>query len=372
MVEGSGEIRACCAAKNRLGEIRSEGASLKEILHSPESTQFRRQMLDRNNIPEACSRCVEREDAGLESHRLKFNRRVGECADAYEVNPERPHLVEMDLSFSNTCNLDCVMCSSQYSHRWLEIEEKLGLQSGPFRGFATHRMTDKVVAELIELSQDLQRVILKGGEPLFDPQALAYLDGLGKSGFAGEVLVITNLTVWSERVERVLSALPKVKLFVSVDGIGPVYEWIRGIEFEKLSINLKRALQLSSVHSLAPRLTLSAYNIYGLSDYVRWMLDLTKSHAKVHPDNFAQAAMNKHITSRSLPLRDRQTISEEIRELLSGTECWSKTLENYLQLPETPTSELKPFIEWTEKFNQFRERDAFEVIPELDKIRQQV
>ena len=65
-----------------------------------------REQLDRDEWPEACIKCQEAEEKGLESMRTK----VKEDGTRYVRNHFGPGLSHWDLRFGNSCNLRCISC----------------------------------------------------------------------------------------------------------------------------------------------------------------------------------------------------------------------------------------------------------------------
>lgn len=198
-----------------------------------------------------CSHCKELEDMGVASMRQRNTESL------------KPFL---SIAFSNTCNLDCVMCGSEYSSKWYsvyknnkEVNEFFGPDSpGDIR---PHSLSQDQVDEVCKLLPSLDGVIIKGGEPLVDPMVLYFLEQAAEINPNITVSMVSNFTVLNLPLLRKFKNL---NLMVSVDGIGKVYEWIRGTKFEIVDNNITEFAASGGLVRIQP--TLSAYNVEHMQD----------------------------------------------------------------------------------------------------------
>lgn len=121
-----------------------------------------------------------------------------------------PH--KLALCFSPVCNLRCVMCSQEYFY----------LEQG-----GRELSADLILAEREFLSK-VNTIELCGGEVFASREAVKFLEGLG----ADEELRNTRLFIVSNglllhKVMPVLESFSRLKLHVSLDGVGETYEKIR-------------------------------------------------------------------------------------------------------------------------------------------------
>lgn len=193
-----------------------------------------------------CAHCKELEDMGVASMRQRNTENL------------KPFL---SIAFSNTCNLDCVMCGSEYSSKWYSVY-KNNREVNEFYGpdspgsILPHSLTQDQVDEVCKLIPRLDGIIIKGGEPLVDPMVLYFLEKIVNIKPDININMVSNFTVLNLEL---LSKFKNLNLMVSVDGIGKVYEWIRGTDFGNVDNNLTKFANRGGRVRVQP--TLSAYNV---------------------------------------------------------------------------------------------------------------
>jgi len=129
------------------------------------------------------------------------------------------------VELSSRCNLDCTICA-----RFNVMKREQG------------HMSMETFKALVDKNPDVGMYILVGwGEMMLNRifwEAVAYLKERGK-----HVALTTNATLLNEKnVEKIIdSGISHIT--VSMDGIGEVYEAIRGVSYERIEANLKRLSQ---------------------------------------------------------------------------------------------------------------------------------
>jgi MoaA/NifB/PqqE/SkfB family radical SAM enzyme len=161
-----------------------------------------RDAVRRDDLDAYCTRCAEEIEGGNLHGALSvgFDRfRVGE-----QVWPTR-----MEFALSNACNLQCVMCSGEFSSAIRSRREGLPPLSSPY--------DDEFLDQLRPFLVHLEQARFLGGEPFLAEVNFRIWDLLVAEGSPAEVNLTTNGTVWNRRVEQLLEALP-FSIGVSVDG----------------------------------------------------------------------------------------------------------------------------------------------------------
>lgn len=282
----SGNVQACCAANsgdNGFGNI-NDFETVQDLVNSKSMRQVRVDMLaGKENL--ACQGCYKEERFGLTSFRQHKNKDIigyelnqllnNTDADGY-LNQFR--MQYWDSRFSNVCNLKCRMCSPEYSHTWAEeIYRGSGRRDFVVRA---HRSDDwqKIIAKYGDLSQ-LKEVYFAGGEALFQQehwQMLDHLDRLHKHDI--KITYTTNLSRLSfghYRIEDYLKRFSNVLFIVSLDGTGPVLEYIRsGSAWSTIKQNVKTVLSYPTA-KLKYNIVITIYNILSLTDILDFAIDHT-------------------------------------------------------------------------------------------------
>lgn len=109
----------------------------------------------------------------------------------------------------------------------------------------------------------LRYIIFQGGEPLLVKEFESILDVLISNGTANEVTfeVVSNITTVTESMLAKLARLKEVILYASIDGIGPVLEYIRyPAVWGDIERNLERFATLKNV-KISFATAIQAYNL---------------------------------------------------------------------------------------------------------------
>ena len=218
-----------------------------------------RDSLEKGFYPKACISCKKKDVLKIDLNRHRVN------AELQKTNVEPGKLKLLEISFSNTCNLACAMCSNRFSSKWNE-HTKTAPQSildlTEQKKVFTNTLTYKEIDEILENSKDLLKVVIKGGEPLYDKKTLYYLENLVEINPNVNIRIVTNLTVYNEKL---LKKFPNLILSVSIDGLDDVYNYIRGFDFEIIKENFIKVSELNLKH-VNINYTTTAYNMHQVSD----------------------------------------------------------------------------------------------------------
>ena len=154
----------------------------------------RLQML-RNEWPElGCEHCRVIEQAGGMSDRLlhdKFSHSPASPTELHD-NPNAVHVTptQLEIYFSNLCQLSCTYCGEYFSSTWEAENKKYGaIDSFMFPkafpnklNFQELKYLDSIFKWLEEKGQHLTSLYILGGEPFIQPQSDRLLDLLENSG----------------------------------------------------------------------------------------------------------------------------------------------------------------------------------------------
>jgi radical SAM protein with 4Fe4S-binding SPASM domain len=253
-----GDVRACCQnAEYPLGNITRQ--SLREIWDGQRTGDLRR-ALEQDDLTLGCQFC--RWQMAEENENLVYARTF----DHLRIPDEGPTWPQqLELSLSNACNLQCIMCNGDWSS-----------------SIRTHRegrpplptvYDDAFFDDLAAFLPHLRIVKLLGGEPFLGKESLRVLDMLVDAGLTPEVHVTTNGTQWSPRVERIMERLP-MEIIVSLDGCdAETYESIRvGSDFAVVMENLDRFQEYARRHGTGVHLAhcLMTTNWHRFADFLRF------------------------------------------------------------------------------------------------------
>lgn len=219
-----GNARACCQSELILGNVAEQ--SLLDIWEG-EPLARQRRAIEANDYSVGCGYCEwsVRNDGPELAYARNFDRL------ALPTPGGGPTTLEMALS--NSCNLQCTMCNGDYSSSIrLHREKRPPLPAVYDEGFFT---------DFTRLLPGLEEIHLLGGEPFLGAEPLRIMGIVADSDAAVRLIITTNGTLWTDRIERLTERL-SAHYVISIDGASAeTYESIRlGARWDELQVNLER------------------------------------------------------------------------------------------------------------------------------------
>jgi len=252
-------------------EIRDGGIEFHNIRTKLEA---REKMLRGEWPGRGCEHCKSTEDAGGHSDRISHLDMPGVTApkelqhkkDATTVTP-----TQLEIYFSNTCNLKCVYCNSKFSST-IDNENRIHGQFdyGTVHGSNVYlpgkievnpnieEDTDKLFVWLEQHIQELNKVMILGGEPFLQKETERMIQLLERTPNPNLTLVVfSNLTVDPVRVQTWLARrwklveqgkLHNLQVVGSLDCWGPQAEYVRnGLDLKKYVANFEFILHKTRI-----------------------------------------------------------------------------------------------------------------------------
>lgn len=280
----AGQFRVCCHALPGLNQIKdSDGRTLRidrddlaEVWSSPTYAKIRSEMLG-GQEPEMCVRCFREERSGIASFRQNMNERflatIDPAIDARGVAKFDVRYV--DLRLGNLCNLRCRMCNPFASNQWLK----------EWNGIAERKLSEREIEGLQKMSwpedpqvwrqlesilDTVEEIYLTGGEPMIINEQTRLLEKCVALGISKRITLKynTNLTFLPERLIELWGNFKRVKINASVDGWGPLNDYIRHpSRWELVEKNLLALIELAKNprFRLQVHTTVQVYNVLGLT-----------------------------------------------------------------------------------------------------------
>jgi MoaA/NifB/PqqE/SkfB family radical SAM enzyme len=293
-----GAIKACCRS-HPVGFVDKE--SLEEIWNNDTMKRIRKQVLN-DERPAECEPCFNLEDQGVVSLRQRHvEARIPEARinlypnalDKLQEDYSMPfEIPTIELKLNNLCNLKCRMCHPGDSTSWndwdqveefykkdnniiFHLVEENNLKNKPF--LDKFQDNPEWWSSLEKLLPYFRRVEFAGGEPLMDPQHYRILDMLAPYGSNIEIKYATNLTMLGKSNRTVWEYWPKFKsvaVNVSIDGIGPSYEYIRGnASWLELINNIKQIQSIPNISRIVGAVTVQVSNVLVLDKIIEYFLN---------------------------------------------------------------------------------------------------
>lgn len=214
-----GRVRACCANfEHILGDIRTQRI---DAIWNGEPIERLRTALKRYDFSHGCGYCYFKIAEGSFDGKNFSNTLLQTYKyEEYPVEPEAPYLPKhLEFHMSNVCNLECVMCSGEFSSAIRSRREKLP----PYK----KAYTDQFFEDLRKYLPALKNANFLGGEPFLIREQFRVWDMLIEQGLKPNCHITTNGTQYNDKVARILENLP-IHITVSMDGVTkPTFETIR-------------------------------------------------------------------------------------------------------------------------------------------------
>jgi len=396
-----GAIKICCRS-HPIGHIQDN--TLEQIWNNDNMRRIRGQVLHGERPPE-CDSCFRLEDQGVESLRQRHienkipESRINLYPNALEgLNSDMTmpfKIPTMEIKLNNLCNLKCRMCHPMDStswNDWDQVEEfykkennfmvaliqDLNLKNKPY--LDKFEDSDNWWKSFEKNLPYFQRVEFAGGEPLMDPQHYRILDMLKPYANNIEIKYATNLTTLGiSKGRTVWDYWPQFKSIavnVSLDGVGDVYNYIRGNgDWNKVVENIKKIQNMPNISRIVGACTVQISNVLSIDKIMEVFLNelgiVFYANKVEHP---------KHLSAQVLPpalkilaVKRLESMRERIFDfkLIKKHKILEKiTMDqidftiNYIN--GTDQSNLWPdCIEFNRRLDVTRDQSFFDVTPEF-------
>ena len=261
-----GDYKTCCAGKTVLGNLKHEGIDDAITLHN--LLNIKTAILNNQEHPN-CDVCIKQEDHSSRSEREWYND-IAENADIVINDINAQSTQNLDIRWSNTCNLSCTYCGKEASSIWAQLTGDR--KEKPDYG---HNLS-KIMEYIDSQKTTIKNLGLLGGEPLLQKENEVLLNHISDDI---HVNVITNLSMPLEKnkIFNRLVAMNNVTWDISFETIGDRFEYVRrGASWATMLKNirfLKDAVSDKNGHNIGITGQYSVYNCLNLSEVYESMLD---------------------------------------------------------------------------------------------------
>jgi len=296
----NGTARLCCKSNTHMPVTDSNGSaytidntSLNDIFYSDYMNNVRQRILNDEKLPE-CSVCFNEEDLYYDNQSNKYpskrrreNQKWLHKPDTkltydFEELVNNPKIRYYDIRMGNLCNLKCRMCWPHFSSQiqkenetFKKLNQTVWHKSVNFENIWEN--TELFWKSIQDNILDLEEITFVGGEPTLHDGMYDLIYELVSRGISKNVRlkITTNMTNIQPRFLESLQHFKKVIIDVSMDGIGPVQEYIRyPSDWKTIENNIDSLLDLNlpnTVINISPVIQL--YNIFDLKNIIDWYID---------------------------------------------------------------------------------------------------
>ena len=300
-----GTCRLCCKVSKFDTINKPDGTpynvnadSIDEIWNSDHYTEIRNRVLSDEQLPE-CKTCWREEEIfsndwskdrkeELPSKRRKENqkwlhREETRLTNDWQTVVDNPQIRYFDIRLSNLCNLKCRMCWPHFSSQ-IAKEQTQFKNSNQATWYKNYDVEEWNTARLWEGINDnivdIEEIAFVGGEPTLHSEMYDLLEKLVENNLSGNIRlkITTNITNIHQRFLDLMSHFKFTEFNTSIDGIGPVNDYIRHpSKWNNIESNLDKLLALYTARpdnvSVNVTPVIQFYNIFDVSNIVRWYVN---------------------------------------------------------------------------------------------------
>lgn len=197
-----GDVSMCWLTFDRPDRY-SASRGIRDIWFGKHFEEMRQRIRERN-LKERCGTCLKYLEQG------NFTNMLARAYDNEYALGEYPRVMELELS--NTCNLECTMCTGLLSSSIRKNREGLPPLESPYG--------DRFVDELREFIPHLRELRFNGGEPFLIPIYYKIWDAVFELNPGIKMVIATNGTVLNNRVRSYLDR-GNFHLNISIDALEP-------------------------------------------------------------------------------------------------------------------------------------------------------
>ena len=321
--------------------------NISDKWQSKELEDLRKNFLDNKQDPQ-CTKCWKEEKAGKKSLRIRLSeakesKNSQKIFDKY-ISTKKYFAFPKILTLipGNECNLACPSCNSFFSSKWnSQIKQK------NYNGFQkttdNWNLTDKQYQDIVDNSQNLQKIELFGGEPFLNKQNKKQLiEKLIQKGTSKNIKLYfnTNGTLFDEKyMEELTTKFKFVEIRQSIDGIYDQFEYLRyGAKFDKVCENAEKFSALPN-SDFAVICTISNYNLLGIDAIDEFM---QKRNWIVY---YNVANTPDYLLLHNLP--------EEVKNYIKLPERFSD-IHQYMTMEKCDLNTWKRFVDYTRLLDRNR------------------
>ena len=353
-VDYQGFMRPCCKFDTSKYQDPKYGlveGDFERYISSPMLESVKQDLM-LGNWPAGCSKCKNDEAVNMVSKRQRDLQDFAHLHRDVKFS-DASNILSVTTELGISCNLACIICDHTKSTGWRPETKKIYNIVPASTGYTRSAQRARALTKLAPY----RHLELQGGEPLttnFKDHKLL-LDHYISTGSSASMTLRyhTNGTVWpSQDLWQRWKKFKSVDLKLSIDGIGPVFEYTRWPgKWSDFESNTKKycALRDSGQNIVvSAQITASAYNCMSLDDIYNWCSQhqitdvflnkvLYPAHLQLNVwPEVAKKAISKHMQSSSVA--DVANMGK-----------WLSTADNL--------GIFSKFVEFTDTHNHYRKLD---------------
>ena len=426
-LRNNGDLRICCNTNSyspKKGIMRKEDGTpynagrddLNEARNAEIVKDVRVSMMKGEWNPE-CERCRQEEVNGIRSRReyesedwdLTLEEAMEKTNEDGSIDPTDFDIEFFDIRYGNFCNLKCRMCGPTDSHMWYSDHVAL-YNTTKYKD--THDLIQLTKNEKGKWSTDqydwfknsnfywnnfekhtgkAKKLYIVGGEPLIIEEHFESLERLIAAGRAKDIQIEynSNLTNVTDRIMKIWENFKQVRIGVSIDGYGDVFEYQRTpAKWPSVYKNMKKLNDNPNINLKGWfAFTVTPFNVFHLPEFMKWKLEesgLTRFNPITGPRPIITQHMchsPKYYNVKVLPQMLKDEVCDTYQEYIDwvmdsnhSDHVKKKFIEildgimDFMNSEDFATDHLQEFIDHTKKLDLIRGQNILDVVPQYEGL----
>lgn len=238
------------------------GVLTKELI------ELRTSIVNNERSPQ-CINCWKIDDEGGPSYRRRHSTHFGKLIDWNKLDIYQP-VRNIEVLFSNKCQMMCVYCSSDISSMWENYDNK----HNPIK-IVAYKHTRKL-EEIIDVS-NLRVILFSGGEPLLEPECVDFIMKLPYEK-TRELSIVTNLSYGSnvfDTLKNIIHCHPSIFVVCSLDSLGENLNR-KYLNWDLWKKNFEELIYIKPRGGIIINITVTILNYKDVQGIIEYILDLRK------------------------------------------------------------------------------------------------
>lgn len=432
-LRNNGDLRICCNTNSyspQKGIMKKEDGTpynagkddWNEARNAPILKEVRASMLKGEWHPE-CERCRQEEINGIKSRReyevddwtkwygnfVDFEKATSITQADGTLDTTKQDINFVDIRYGNFCNLKCRMCGPTDSHKWYDdfvklhnkttykdTHDQIQLVKNDKGKWSTNQYdwfkdSNMYWHNFEKYATKAHKLYIVGGEPLIIDEHHDSLERIVASGNAKNMRLEynTNLTNVPDKLVKLWEQFKEVRLGVSIDGIGEVFNYQRtpakfdAVYKNMLKLNNNEHIKLKAWFAF----TVTPYNVYHLPEFMKWKLTesgLDKFNVITGPRPIVTHHMchsPKYYNVKVLPEYVKADIGIKYAEYVDwvqSSEFSDNVKQNFIKIldgiikfmnsEDYSTEWLTEFVNTTVKLDKIRNQDILKIVPQYESL----
>jgi hypothetical protein len=384
--------------------------------------EVRASMLKGEWHPE-CERCRQEEVNGIRSRREyerdDWSKWYGNYIDyekAKEITDEdgtldvsKQDINFVDIRYGNFCNLKCRMCGPTDSHQWYDdfvklhdttsykdTHDKIQLTKNEKGRWSTNQYdwfqgNNMYWNNFEKYAVNAHKLYIVGGEPLIIDEHQESLERIVANSTAKNMRLEynTNLTNLPNRLVELWENFQEVRLGVSIDGTGAVFNYQRTpAKFDAVYKNMLKLDQNEKIKLKAWfAFTVTTFNVFHFPEFMKWKLiesGLTKFNPLTEPRPIVSHHMchsPKYYNVKVLPPELKQAVVAHYQEYIDWVNStdfsdhvkkdFAKVLNGvikFMNSEDYAQEWLGTFVKTTVKLDEIRNQNILDIVPQYKDL----